>query len=91
MEPENVTKQMIDFQKTALDNTFRTMSIFQEQTERMMGMVLDQSSWIPPEGKNAIQTYVKAYKKGQADLKASADDGFAKLEGFFTSFNKQAK
>ena len=82
---------MIDFQKTAFDNTFRTMSILQEQTERMMGMVLEQSSWVPADGKSAIQNYVKAYKKGQADFKASADDGFAKVEGYFAGFKKQAK
>ena len=91
MEQGKIAKQMVDFHKSSFDSTFRTMSILQEQTGRMVGMVLEQSSWVPIEGKNAIQDCVKAYNKGLADFKASADDGFTKVEDYFAGFYKQAK
>jgi len=91
MEQGKIAKQMVDFHKTTFDNTFNAMSILQEQTERMVGMFLEQSPWVPEEGRNAIQDWVKAYKKGRSDFKTSADDSFKKVEDFFTGFNKQAK
>jgi len=82
---------MIDFHKATFDNTFNAMSILQEQTERMVNMFLEQSPWVPEEGKTAIQDWVKAYKKGRADFKSSADDSFKKVEDFFAGFAQQAK
>jgi len=57
----------------------------------MVNMFLEQSPWVPQEGKSAIQDWVKAYKKGRVDFKNSADQSFKKVEAFFTDFNKQAK
>ena len=91
MEQGKIAKQMVDFHKATFDNTFNAMSILQEQTERMVGMFLEQSPWVPEEGKKAIQDWVKAYKKGRSDFKTSADTSFKKVEDFFTSFNMQAK
>jgi len=83
MEQGKIAKQMVDFHKATFDNTFNAMSIMQEQTERMVGMFLEQSPWVPEEGKKAIQDWVKAYKKGRSDFKTSANDSFKKVEDFF--------
>jgi hypothetical protein len=91
MEQGKIAKQMVDFHKATFDNTFNAMSIMQEQTERMVGMFLEQSPWVPEEGKKAIQDWVKAYKKGRADFKTSANDSFKKVEEVFAGFNKQAE
>ena len=89
MEQGKIAKQMVDFHKATFDNTFNAMSILQEQTERMVGMFLEQSPWVPEEGKAAIQDWVKAYKKGRSDFKTSANDSFKKVEDFFVNYNKQ--
>ena len=89
MEQGKIAKQMVDFHKATFDNTFNAMSIMQEQTERMVSMFLEQSPWVPAEGKTAIQDWVKAYKKGRSDFKTSANDSFKKVEDFFITFNKQ--
>jgi len=89
MEQGKIAKQMVDIHKATFDNTFNAMSILQEQTERMVGMFLEQSPWVPEEGKTAIQDWVKAYKKGRSDFKTSANDSFKKVEDFFVTFNKQ--
>lgn len=91
MDQGKIAKQMVDFHKATFDNTFNAMSIMQEQTERMVSMFLEQSPWVPEEGKTAIQDWVKAYKKGRTDFKNSANDSFKKVEDFFTGFSKQAQ
>ena len=88
MEQGKVAKQMIDFHKATFDNTFNAMSILQEQTERMVNMFLEQSTWVPDEGRKAINEWVKTYKTGRSDFKTSVDDSFKKVEEFFTAFNK---
>jgi len=88
MEPQQIAKQMIQFNKTAFDNTFDAMNVLQEQMEKMMGMYLEQAPLLPAEGRKAINDWLKAYKKGRADFKAAADENYKKVEEFFTGYNK---
>jgi hypothetical protein len=91
MDPKQIAKQMIQFNKTAFDNTFDAMTVMQEQTEKMMGMYLEQAPLIPAEGKKAIDEWLKAYKKGRADFKAAADENYKKVEEFFAGYDKAKK
>ncbi len=40
MDPKQIAKQMVAFNKTAFDNNFRAMQALQEQTERMVNKIL---------------------------------------------------
>jgi len=91
MDQGKIAKQMIDFHKSTFDNTFNAMSILQEQTERMVNMFLDQSPWVPEEGRKTISEWLKAYKKGRTDFKTTVDESYKKVDAFFQSFNKEAK
>ena len=89
MEQEKITKQMIEFHKTTFDNTFNTMTILQEQTEKMVNMFQEQQSpWMPAEGKKAVTDWIKAYKRGREDFKAAVDDNYKKVEDFFAGAGK---
>jgi len=83
METGKIAKQMIDFQKTTFDNTFNAMVTLQEQTERMVNVFMEQSVWLPEDGKKAVNEWGAAYKKGRDDFKKSVDENFSKIEGFF--------
>lgn len=85
MEPGKTAKQMIDFQKTTFDNTFNAMVSLQEQTEIMVNTIIDQSPWLPEEGKKVINEWLEAYKKGRNDFKKFVDENFKKVEEFFAS------
>ena len=65
MDSSKIAKQMIDFQKTTFDNTFNAMVLLQEQAESMASTALDQATWMPEEGRTAINDWLKAYKKGR--------------------------
>ena len=91
MDQAIIAKQMIDFQKTMFDNTFNAMVLVQEQTERMATTLLDQATWMPAEGKNAISGWVDAFKKGREDFKKGVDENFKRVEDFFSTFDKAQK
>lgn len=83
MDPKQIAKQMIDFNKAAFDNSFNAMAILQDQIEKMASTALEQNNMIPAEGKKAVSDWIKSYKKGRDDFKAAADESFKKVETFF--------
>lgn len=83
MEPKQIAKQMIDFNKTAFDNSFEAMAVLQDQTEKMVNAIIEQNTLIPEEGKKAVSDWIKSYKKGRSDFKTAADESFKKVETFF--------
>ena len=82
MEQKEIMRQMLKFNKAAFDNTFTAMNLLQDQLDRMVKTFQDQASWLPKEGKQAINEWVKSYKKGGDDFKKTMDDGFKKLEEY---------
>jgi polyhydroxyalkanoate synthesis regulator phasin len=85
MEPKQIAKQMVDFNKTAFDNSFEAMSVIQDQTEKMLGTMIEQTSFFPEEGKKLVTDWIKTYKKGREEFKAAADENFKKVETFFAA------
>jgi hypothetical protein len=83
MDQKQVLKQMIDFNKAAFDNTFNALVILQEQSEKAANMLLDQATWLPEDGRKAINDWTKAYKKGRDEFKKTIDENFKKVEDFF--------
>ena len=83
MDQKQIALQMIQFNKTAFDNSFNAMSMVYEQNEKMLGTFLKQATWIPEEGRKAIETWIQTYKKGCEDFKKMADENYQKVEEFF--------
>ena len=83
MEPNVMLKQMLDFNKTAFDNSFTAMLTIQEQNSKMVNTFLEQAAWMPEEGKKLIRDWVGAYKKGCEDFKKTADENYRKVDEFF--------
>ena len=91
MEPQKIAKQMIDFNKTTFDNSFSAMIMLQEQTEKMVNMSLEQTTWLPENGKEVVNEWLVTYKKGREDFKKTMDENFKKVETFFTDYSKTRK
>ena len=83
MDQKQIFKQMIDFNKATFDNSFNAMVMLQEQTERMADQLLNQTAWLPEDGKKAVADWVNAYKTGRDDFKKNVDDSFEKVNEFF--------
>ena len=84
MDASKITKQMIDFQKMSFENWFKTVSLVQDQTVSAMDNMLDQASWLPEDGRNAIQNWMGAAQDERDRFKGYVDSGFVSLEKTFT-------
>ena len=91
MEPIKVAKQTIEFYKTNFDNTFKAMTMLQEQTQRIFNLQLAQTAGVPEEGKKMIAEWLQTYKKGTEQFKAAVDESFKKLESYFAEQEKAEK
>jgi len=83
MDQKQIAKQMVQFNKTAFDNSFKAMTLVAEQNEKMMEAFLGQASWLPEDGQKALKSWIESYKKGCQDYKKMVDDNYAKVEAFF--------
>lgn len=83
MDQKQIAKQMIQFNKNALDNSFKAMTMVYEQNEKMVETMLEQSTWLPENGRKAIQDWMSAFKTGCDDFKKMLDSNYAKVEEFF--------
>ena len=83
MDQKQIFKQMIDFNKGAFNNSFNAMVMIQDQTETLAETMLNQATWMPAEGKKAMQDWVNSFKKGRDDYKKAIDDAFIKVEEYF--------
>jgi division protein CdvB (Snf7/Vps24/ESCRT-III family) len=82
--PKEITKQVISFYKTTFENSYSTMVMLQEQAEKLMKTILDQAPWMTDDGRKALDQWVGAYRKGREEFKKSVDDGYKKVEEFFS-------
>ena len=82
-EPNQMLKQMLDFNKTAFDNSFKAMSMVYEQNEKMLEAFLGQANWLPEEGQKALKEWTMSYKRGCEEFKKQVDENYAKVESFF--------
>lgn len=76
---KDMFKQMIDFNKTAYENAFKTMNLFQEQTEKMFTLYIDAVG-VSDEGKKAAKQMASMYKKGYEDFKKLVDHNLKQME-----------
>ena len=86
MEMNKIAKQMVDFNKAIIDNSFNALAMVQEQTEKMTAIFLNQLPGIPEEGKKAIDEWMKACKSGRDRFKKSLDMNFEKVATIFKGF-----
>jgi len=90
MEPTKIMKQLIDFQKTAFENSFNAIVMLQSQTEKMTESLISQNTMIPEEGQKMINEWMLAVKKGRDDFKKTVEENFSKMEDFFESATPKA-
>ena len=83
MDQKQIAKQMIQFNRTAFDNSYKAMTMVYDQNEKVTNVFLDQASWIPEDSKKAIRDWIQTYKTGCDDFKKMVDDNFEKAESYF--------
>ncbi len=90
MEPLQIAKQMIEFNKSSFDNTFTAMVLLQEQTEKMVNSFMEQANWLPEEGRNILDEWLATYKKGRDEFKKTVDESFQKVQEYFAEATRSS-
>ena len=83
--------QLLDFQKSAFNNSYNTIVKIQEQSEKIADTFLKENSAVPAEGKKLINEWRGVVKKGQTEFKKSVDDSFKKAEAMLADATKATK
>lgn len=76
MEYKAALKEMVEINKTNVNNSFNTFILFQEQAEKMTDMFKAQTPWIPKESWGFVNGLINFNKKGVEDFRDSVNAGF---------------
>ena len=60
---------VVDFQKTTFDNTFKVVDKVQGQSEDLLANLLLDAEWMPREGKTVVREWSKLLKGARSILK----------------------
>lgn len=90
MNRKKMIKQMLDFNKNAFENTFNIMATLQDQTQSNAQKCLEQASWLPGEGKKAIDEWMETCKQGRDYFKNAMEEGFIKAEEILADSSEES-
>jgi hypothetical protein len=93
MKDMNLSKlghQLIDGQKTLVDNTYEMIMQIQEQTDKVADSVMKAHALIPGMDLKILEGWRDMVKKGQMECKKAIDEGFKQSEALLDSFGQSA-
>ncbi len=61
------------------------MTLLQDQLERVGKTMLEQATWLPAEGRQAIEHGTETYKSACQTFKQKIDDSYKQVEKTFAS------
>ncbi len=59
MDPKQLTRQLMDFNKSAFDQSYKMIKILHDQTENIVLRFLERSNWITEDGKKVVKEWAK--------------------------------
>jgi len=85
METKNVTRQMLAFQKQAV-NQFQSMwDLAQTQTASAVDQLMDQAAWIPEESRQPLENWRTLMNQERERFSAYVDQCFVIYEKMLVS------
>lgn len=83
MDMKKSLRQMIDMNKAAFDNAFSTMTMIQDQMEKIIDLYANQASGMDSERRKSLSEWSKIYRNGFDTFKRTVDESFKRIEAFF--------
>jgi hypothetical protein len=80
MDAMNVTRQMLDFQKQAVNNFQNMWDLAQTQTSTTVDRLMDQAAWVPQESRQALENWRTLMKQERERFSAYIDQCFVVYE-----------
>jgi len=88
MDPVQIMRRIVDFNKMIFKGTFSTMTIVQSQSEKIITAWLDQNKYFPEHEKKIFYEWMETWKKNREEFKEKIDQGYKDIEGFFNEPKK---
>jgi len=88
MDPVQIMRRIVDFNKMIFKGTFSTMTIVQSQSEKIITAWLDQNKYFPECEKKIFYEWMETWKKNREEFKEKIDQGYKDIEGFFNEPKK---
>lgn len=89
MNPKQITKQLMDFNKTMFDQTFQLMTILQDHNESIVFRFLERGQFIPEDSKKPVNEWNSFYKKNRESFKESIDKSYKTIADYLTEEKKE--
>ncbi|MBC2709732.1 MAG: hypothetical protein HGJ94_01565 [Desulfosarcina sp.] len=80
MEYNKIAKQAIDFQKSSFTSWYNAVTMVQDQAASAVDTMMNQTSLVPEEGRQAIKSWVNACQEERNRFKSYVEDSFRDLE-----------
>ena len=90
MEYNQFAKQAVDFQKSSFESGYNAVARVQDQAAEAVETMLNQTSLVPEEGRQAIKGWVSACQEERNRFKSYVEDGFSGLEKHLAGESKSA-
>lgn len=81
------TKQLLDFQKLSIEQTFQGVSAIQEYSETVLDTLTSQSPWLHEESITPFKDSMKMMKDLTEEYKTAFDQGLSELDKFLPGNN----
>ncbi len=88
LDSQKMASAVLSFQQATFNNTYSTMNMFQDQTERMVNTFLEQVPGLPLESKKMLQGWMENCKKARDEYKKTIEEAFKNLETHFGESSK---
>ena len=90
MEYNQIAKQAIDFQKTSFKSWYHAVAMVQDQAAAAVDTIMNQTSLVPEEGREAIKSWINACQEERDRFKSYVEEGFSGLEKHLAQESKTA-
>lgn len=81
---------VVEFQKTTFDNGIDALGRLQKRSDQMIKRMVKEASWMPGEGKEAVEEWVTTMEKARADFKKATDKSFELLLKYLKRMEKSS-
>ena len=90
MAYNQIAKQAIDFQKSFFKSGYNAVAMVQDQAAAAVDTMMNQTSLVPEEGRQAIKNWVNACQEERDRFKSYVEDSFSGLEKHLAQESKSA-
>jgi hypothetical protein len=74
-----ISRQALDFQKSAFDKTFDAMLKIQDQSSSMTASLIGGNKFLPEEGRKMLEEWSLSLRENQFEFKKKLDDNFSQF------------